>query len=155
MRVWRLTSRGHASFEGEGARRAGGRWNRRGAPLVYTSESLALAALEYLVNVDPATAARDLVAVAASIPEILAVKRLSAGDLPRNWRSFPAPPVLADLGTRWIDSLETPVLSVPSVVVPQETNFLVNPRHPESRLIEVRPPVPFAFDVRVWRKRAR
>jgi RES domain-containing protein len=155
LRVWRLTSGRHASFDGEGARLAGGRWNLRGTPVVYASESLALAALEYLVNVDPETAPGDLVAIAAIIPDELAIRTLSAGELPRNRRGFPAPPELAVLGTTWAGSLQTAVLQVPSVVVPQESNFILNPRHPNFSKIVVLAPVDFAFDTRVGKKRPR
>jgi RES domain-containing protein len=120
--------------------------------VVYTSESLALAALEYLVNVDPETAPRDLVAMAVIIPEELAIKRLSLDALPKNWRGFPAPPELTILGDRWASSLETAVLQVPSVVVPPESNFILNPRHPDFSRIAPQAPIPFAFDTRVWKK---
>jgi RES domain-containing protein len=155
LRVWRLTRRRHASFDGEGSRRAGGRWNLRGTLLVYTSESLALAALEYLVNVDPETAPGDLVAICATVPDGVAVKVVSAGDLPRHWRRFPGPPELTVLGTTWAESLETAILRVPSVVVPQESNFLLNPRHRDFAKVVLQPPIPFAFDPRVWRKQSR
>ena len=152
MKVWRLTSRRHASFDGEGSRRVGGRWNLRGTPLVYTSESLALAALEYLVNVDPETAPGDLVALSAALPDEVSVKIVPAEDLPRNWRSYPAPPELAIMGTKWAKSLETAALRVPSVVVPQESNLILNPSHPEFAKIVVQAPIPFTFDARVWKK---
>ena len=122
---------------------------------MYTSESLALAALEYLVNVDPETAPRDLVAIAAVIPEGLAIKKLSTNELPKGWRGFPAPPDLGLLGTRWADSLKTAVLQVPSVVVPLESNFILNPRHPDFSRIVARAPIPFTFDTRVWKKPPR
>ncbi|MGH9369043.1 MAG: RES family NAD+ phosphorylase [Thermoanaerobaculia bacterium] len=155
MRVWRLTSGRHVSFDGEGSRLAGGRWNLRRTPLVYASESLALAALEYLVNVDPGTAPGDLVAIAAVIPDRVAIKIVSADELPKNWRRFPAAPQLAILGTNWANSLETAVLRVPSAVVPQESNLLLNPRHPNFSKFVVRDPIPFAFDTRVWKKQRR
>ena len=155
MRVWRLASARHAAFDGEGARLAGGRWNLRGTPVVYASDSLALAALEYLVNVDPETAPGDLAALRAAVPGEVTVKILAVDGLPRNWRSFPAPPELAVLGTRWAESLETAVFRVPSVVVPQESNFLLNPRHPDFAKIVSQAPIPFAFDSRVWRKQSR
>jgi RES domain-containing protein len=121
--------------------------------VVYASESLALAALEYLVNVDAETAPGDLVAIAAVIPDSLAIRRVSAGELPKNWRGFPAPPELALLGTKWSDSLKTAVLQVPSVVVPQESNLVLNPRHPDFSKIIVRDRLPFAFDSRAWKRR--
>lgn len=155
MRVWRLTSARHASFDGEGSRLAGGRWNLRGTPLVYASESLALAALEYLVNVDPATAPGDLVAIAAVIPDEVAIKSIPAEELPKNRRRVPAAPELAILGTNWASSLETAVLRAPSVVVPQESSLILNPGHPDFPKIVVRDPIPFAFDTRVWKKPPR
>jgi RES domain-containing protein len=121
---------------------------------VYASESLALAALEYLVNVDPTTAPNDLRAIPADVPEDVPTKTLSADVLPKNWRSFPAPPELALLGANWAESLETAVLRVPSAVVPQESNFLLNPRHPAFARIAVLPAIPFELDVRIWRKKA-
>jgi RES domain-containing protein len=119
---------------------------------VYTSESLALAALEYLVKVDPETAPDDLVAIAAFIPDGLEIERVSVDELPKDWRRFPAPTELASRGTKWADRLETAVLQVPSAVVPQESNFLLNPRHPGFAKIVARAPIPFAFDTRFWRK---
>ncbi len=80
---------------------------------MYTSESLALAALESLVNVDPETAPRDLVAIAAVIPDDLAMTKFSTRELPKSWRAFPAPPDLGLLGSRWADALKTVVLQVP------------------------------------------
>lgn len=153
MRVWRLTTRRHPAFDGEGSRLAGGRWNLRGTPVVYTSGSLALAALEYLVNVAPETAPGDLVAIAADVPDALGIREVSASELKRGWRAFPPPEELALLGSRWADALETPILRVPSVVVPLEPNFILNPRHPQFAKIAVQDPVPFSFDARVWKKR--
>jgi RES domain-containing protein len=153
LRVWRLATRRHSAFDGEGARLAGGRWNRRGTALVYTSDSLALAALEYLVNVDPDTAPDDLVAVAALVPDTLAIKRVAPDELPKNWRTFPAPSELAALGTKWAEALETAILQVPSAVVPQESNVILNPRHPDFAKVAMSAPVPFSFDARVWKKK--
>jgi hypothetical protein len=102
VRVWRLCKIKHIAFDGEGARRAGGRWNRRGTPVVYTSQSLSLAALELLVHCEIALAPEDLVAVPAEVPDAIAREELSAADLPRDWRVHPAPEGLARLGTDWI-----------------------------------------------------
>jgi len=113
-----------------------------------------LAALEYLVNVDPETAPGNLVALSASLPDDVPVKIVIVEDLPRNWRSYPAPPELAILATTWAESLETAALRVPSVVVPQESNLILNPSHPEFAKIVVQTPIPFTFDARVWKKRS-
>jgi RES domain-containing protein len=152
MRVWRLCRRKHAAFDGEGARLAGGRWNRRGTAVVYASETLSLAALESLVHLDFALAPDDLVAVAADIPDALPMTRLEVADLPRNWRRYPAPEALADLGTDWAGARRTAVLSVPSALVPRERNILLNPTHPEFRRVRLLPPERFSFDPRLTRR---
>ncbi len=149
MRVWRLCRRKHAAFDGEGARLAGGRWNRKGTAVVYVSETLSLAALEYLVHLDIALAPDDLVAAPAEIPDALPVTRLEAADLPRGWRRYPAPEALGELGTAWASARRTAVLSVPSAVVPQERNLILNPAHPDFPKIRPHPPERFSFDPRL------
>lgn len=152
MRVWRLCRRKHAAFDGEGARLAGGRWNRRGTAVVYVSETLSLAALEYLVHLDLALAPDDLVSVPADIPDTLPVARLEAADLPRGWRRYPAPEALARLGADWAAARRTAVLFVPSAVVPQERNLILNPAHPDFPKIRVGAPGRFSFDPRLLRR---
>lgn len=151
MRVWRLCKKAHAAFDGEGARLAGGRWNRRGTAVVYASETLALSALELLVHVDAALAPEDLVAISADIPESIAVTRVTPDDLPRTWRRHPAPESLARIGTDWVRAGKTAVLSVPSALVPRERNFLLNPSHPDFSKIRVGAPERFSIDPRLIR----
>lgn len=151
MRVWRVSRRVHAAFDGEGARLAGGRWNHRGTPLVYTSATLSLAALEYFVNLDPADAPDDLVATPADIPGGLPLLSLRLKDLPDDWRDYPAPEALADLGTAWARGRSTSVLGVLSAVVPTETTYLLNPTHPRFGRISVGRPEAFSFDPRMWK----
>jgi RES domain-containing protein len=152
MRVWRLCRRKHAAFDGEGARLAGGRWNRRGTAVVYASETLSLAALEYLVHLDVTLAPRDLVAAAADLPDVLPVTRFEVADLPRNWRRYPAPEALAERGTEWAEARRTAVLSVPSALVPSERNILLNPGHPDFKKLRLLPPERFSFDPRLTRR---
>jgi RES domain-containing protein len=152
MQVWRLCKREHARFDGEGARRAGGRWNQRGTPMVYASESLALAALEILVHCDPAMLPPDLVAIPADIPEAVRIEPLAEDRLPRDWRQLPAPDALAKIGTAWAQSARSPVLSVPSAVVPRERNYLLNPAHPDFARIRPGKPEAFSLDRRLQRR---
>jgi len=152
MRVWRVCRRAHAPFDGEGARRFGGRWNARGTPLVYTSAEPALAVLEYFVNLEIEDAPGDLVMVSAELPERISVETVDPAMLPRAWRSTPAPAALAQLGTDWARSGRTAALVVPSAVVPIQRNFLLNPLHPDVARIKVGPPEPLALDPRL-RKR--
>ncbi|MGH7318306.1 MAG: RES family NAD+ phosphorylase [Candidatus Rokuibacteriota bacterium] len=147
-----MTRARFAAFDGEGARRHGGRWTRPGIPVVYTSASLALAALEVFVNLERPQPPGDLVAISADIPETLTIAWMAPSELPANWRSYPAPEALADLGTRWAHELKTPVLVVPSAVIPQELNYLLNPLHSHFKRIRVGNPEAFRFDPRLRRR---
>ena len=149
--VWRLvTARFAASaFSGEGARLYGGRWNRKGVSMVYTSASLSLAVLEMLVQDDPLRA--HYVAIQAAIPDEVQVERLAADELPADWRTLEARAELQEIGTDWARRLSSAVLAVPSAVVPVESNYLLNPLHPDFSRIEVGPPMPFGTDARLLR----
>ena len=152
MFVWRVTRKTHADepLSGEGARRFGGRWNHVGTAVVYTSESLSLAVLEYLVNLPVSDLPDDLVSIKTQIPESLTVKRISVDDLPDDWRVFPAVEQLKDIGTDWARDEKTAILSVPSVVIPTELNYLINPAHEATRHIEIVSVDPFALDTRLF-----
>jgi RES domain-containing protein len=117
--------------------------------MVYTSETLALAALEYLVHVNPEDLPHDLVATSAVIPDTTRIGRAQVGDLPTNWRAYPAPGELADMGSAWARKGRTAVLAVPSVVVPVEWNYLLSPGHADFSRIRIAPPEPFSFDPRL------
>lgn len=151
--VWRITTARHAerAFDGEGARLYGGRWNHSGTPLVYTSWTLSLCALEYFVHLEPAMAPRSLVAIRAEIPADLRIESLEPSELPPDWRTYPAPDSLKDLGTAWARKQEAAALSVPSAVIPHERNVLLNPAHPDFGRIRIHPAEPFAFDPRMWK----
>jgi RES domain-containing protein len=151
--VWRLTSAryGASAFDGEGARLYGGRWNHPGIAVVYCSATLSLAALEYFVHVEPDLAPSSLVAVAADLPAGLDVEALEVEALPADWRTYPGPERLRDLGTGWVRAGRTAVLQVPSSVIPHEMNVLLNPAHPDFARIHIRGAEPFSFDPRVWK----
>lgn len=151
--IWRLTAARHtnSAFDGEGARRYGGRWNRPGTRMVYCSSTLALAVLEVFVHLDPELAPPNLVAIPAVIPAGIDSELLEEASLPTDWRSYPAPERLRDLGTNWVRSGRTAVLSVPSCIVPHELNVLLNPAHPDFSRIHPGKPEPFSFDPRMWK----
>ncbi|MGH7794370.1 MAG: RES family NAD+ phosphorylase [Candidatus Binatia bacterium] len=151
MRVWRLCSRRHRRFDGEGARLYGGRWNHAGTSIVYTSGSLSLAALELFVHVDTDLAPAGLFVIPADIPEDVPVGTVDIAKLPRNWRSYPAPETLKDITTAWVKGSSTAVLAVPSAVIPSERNYLLNPKHPDFRRIGIQQAIPFEFDPRMWK----
>ena len=139
------------AFDGEGARRYGGRWNERGTPLVYLGGSLSLAALETFVHLTAEDARLAFVAIRVDIPDGVAVLALEPEQLPDNWREEPPPDACKALGTAWVKAGATAVLRVPSVIVPSECNYLLNPRHRDARRLKIRPPQPFGFDDRMWK----
>ena len=152
MRVWRIASAAHSAFDGEGARRHGSRWTRRGIPAVFMSATLSLAALERFVHTDSDLEPSDLLAIPVEIRDDIAIDTVAVETLPADWRTFPAPPALAEIGDRWFRASSTPVLSVPSVVIPHERNFVLNPTHREFAKIVIGGLEPFSFDPIMWKK---
>lgn len=120
-------------------------------PVIYTSGTLSLAALEALAHMDVDDAPADLVAIPVEIPDGVPVRDVRVRDLPHGWRAYPAPPALQDLGSAWARELGTAVLSVPSSVVPHERNFVLNPRHPDFPRLRIGTAEPFVFDQRLLR----
>jgi RES domain-containing protein len=151
MRVWRICKAEHAetAFTGEGAILYPGRWHHAGTPVVYCSESRALAALEQLVHLHRNRLPPHLVCFPVEIPDDLPITRVRVHDLPADWRAYPGPTELRDIGTHWAEARETVVLQLPSVVVPGEHNLLLNPRHPEFRRLVLGDPEPFELDERL------
>ncbi len=152
IKVWRICRRRHATtaFSGEGARRSAGRWAHAGVPVVYTAESASLAVVEMLVRMDPEDAPNHYVLIGATIPDEVPRSILTVPDLPENWRAYPPPESTRALGDQWLADGKTAVLMVPSTVVPQEGNYLLNPVHPDMARIAIDQPDPFAFDPRLW-----
>ena len=153
MRVWRICLRRHAraAFTGEGARRFGARWNPPGLAVVYASGSLALAALEMLARLEPSQLPHKLVAISAEIPSSLRVSLLDLAELPKSWRETPPPAALQRIGADCVKGAKTAVLVLPSVIIPYENNYLINPAHPDARKIDVTQPETFLFDPRLWK----
>lgn len=151
MQAWRICARKYQRFNGEGARLYGGRWNHAGTSVIYTSASLALAALELFVHVDVDLLPNDLVAIAAEIPENLAVEMVKPANLPKGWRRYPASESLKNIGSHWATKCSTAILAVPSAIIPEERNYLLNPAHRDFKQVRVRRPIPFHFDPRMWK----
>jgi RES domain-containing protein len=150
--IWRIASRGHAP-DGEGARLYGSRWTPRGMRAVFASATLSLAVLERFIHTDPDLEPADLVAVGIDSGPGIHIESVDADDLPANWREYPAPSALASIGEQWLRQARTAALSVPSVVIPRERNFILNPAHADFERLRVWTPEPFAFDPRMWKKR--
>ena len=148
MRVYRLCRAAHRALDGEGALRVGGRWNNPGHAAVYTSATLSLAALEYLAHIEPALAPTDLVALTIEVPDRL-IERLQASKLPADWHRIPEHPWCKAYGDHWLVQRQSLGLLVPSAIIPQEQNLILNPRHPRFDQVKVVGERAFGFDPRL------
>lgn len=152
VRSWRIVGTGKVAqaFTGGGARRFGGRWNSIGTAVVYTASSISLAALEMLVHLetDAVLARYSVVPVEFEDSLVSEIKTL-----PPNWRDDPAPDSTRKIGDAWATRAESVVLSVPSAIVPQERNYILNPLHPEfSAKVKIGTPARFGFDHRLLKE---
>ena len=149
LSVWRLTTARFAesALSGDGARLYGGRWNRKGIPLVYTAATQSLAMLEMLVQDEPLRARYVMIEV--RLPKALTIGRIKIEDLPPDWRDIAARGKLQAMGTDWARKRGSAVLAVSSVVIPAETNYLLNPLHPDFRRIKIGKPQRFETDLRL------
>lgn len=120
--------------------------------MVYVAESQSLAVLEVLVHLDAPALLGKYVFIGVDFDASLAID-LDRSSLPKNWQSDPVPESVQAIGDRWVLSGDSAVLRVPSVLVPEESNFLLNPRHPDFGRISVSRPQAFRFDPRLARRR--
>jgi RES domain-containing protein len=151
--AWRIVKRKLAreAFSGEGARLYGGRWNSPGVSVVYTAQSQSLAVLELLVHLETSDLLYEYVVIEARFDTSL-ITRISKSDLPKDWRSSPPPPSARAIGDAWIAEEPSPVLELPSAIIPAERIFLLNPQHSAFPQIEIGEPTPFEFDLRLISK---
>jgi RES domain-containing protein len=148
--AWRIVKHrlARTALDGEGARHFGGRWNSKGVAVVYLAQSQSLAALEILVHIDSPQLLEHYVAVPVSIdPNLIA--RIDLPTLPKNWKTYPPPKKIRAIGDDWVAAASSVVLQVPSVIVPLENNFLLNPHHPDFPKLKIGKPVRFTFDPRL------
>lgn len=152
MEVYRIVKASYVKdLSGSGAKEHGGRWNHKGAAVVYASESRSLATLEYLVHVPMSLLPAGLCIATIFIPDDMTPTLLSKADLPPDWRSHPAPLRLADIGTSWIKTAENLLLRVPSAIVEQEFNILINPAHRDMAHVSITSIDEFRIDDRLLR----
>ena len=148
MKVYRIAGKKHASdIYGSGAAIFGGRWNRKGSPVLYTGESKEIALLELIVHTPPAIVpALDILTL--EIPDD-SIFEIEIKDLPNNWTNYPAPSILAEIAEEWIASNKSIALKVPSSVIHSSRNYILNCRHPEYHAVKVIEQVGFRFDRRL------
>ena len=151
--AWRIvtTDYKNIAFTGDGARIHGGRWNSKGVAVVYTADSLALASIEMIVNLPAPKLLQKYVRISAQI-DLDLISDLSEVDLPEDWNSRPISPSTRAIGDLWINEQSSAVLRVPSIVVPDEYNYLLNPTHPDFSQIKIGKPTIYNFDPRLTKK---
>lgn len=149
MEAWRIVKSKHSNraFSGEGAFLYGGRWNSAGTRVVYASHTLSLAALEMLVHLSTG-ATPTFSTFCMSFDEAL-MEIFETANLPGDWRVEPPGPNTQTIGDVWVREARSAVMAIPSTIIPQETNFLINPAHPDFPRITIGPAQPFAFDPRI------
>jgi RES domain-containing protein len=151
MLLWRIAREIHIDtpLEGVGGLIVSGRWHRRGQPILYASATAAMAALEVLVHVEPLQAPDDLRLLRLDLPDDLAIETLDPALLPEDWRSVPAQESAQSIGSDWLQRRSSVALKVPSVIVPVESNVLLNPRHPGMARVRISSNEAFRFDSRL------
>ena len=149
MIVYRIgRTRFSKDLAGEGARLHGGRWNHVLCPCIYTSESRALAVLEYTVNVNIDDIPRSLSITTFEIPD-MGIQDFRIAELPANWTESPAPASTKDFGTNLLNLAASPILRIPSAIIYQEFNFILNPKHDDAKDFKILHVEDFVYDVRI------
>jgi RES domain-containing protein len=137
-----------SDLSGEGARLHGGRWNHQLIPCIYSSESRALATLEYTVNVDLALIPRSLSITLFEFPDTL-IFEIPEASLPANWKDTPTPSSTKDFGSTLLSAAGRLILKIPSTVIPEEFNYLINPLHPGISQVKIIAVKDFIYDPRI------
>lgn len=154
MLLYRISkSKYKDDLSGEGARRAGGRWNYKGTPVVYTADSTALATLETLVHFPLNLTPKNRAIATIELPDELPITTIDLEDLPDNWATYPAPNQLAEIGNDWVLK-ETVALCVPSSITPNSEgrNYILNPAHPDFSRIRIIKTEDYTFDSRLFER---
>jgi RES domain-containing protein len=151
MTVFRIAKKNYAEdLSGEGAKIYGGRWNNKGIPCVYSAESRALAMLEYTANIDVDFLPSDLYLTTIEVPS-RSIFKIDINRLPADWKSSPSPSSLKEIGSLILADLKFAIVKVPSVIMEEEFNYILNPLHPSSGAFKVIGSRPIKIDRRLLR----
>ena len=137
---------------GTGARLFGGRWNSKGNAILYTSENRSLSMLETMVHTPQRFMPKDLFISSIFIPDEAPSRAYKVAEMPEGWRDYPAPANLVNFGDQFLSDMKFLFIKVPSSVLKEEFNILVNPLHADFRKVEQKEIQPFQFDMRLFPK---
>jgi RES domain-containing protein len=155
MQAYRIGKKQYIKdLSGSGAALYGGRWNYPGHRVIYASESIPLAILEYIIKAGAVEdELSDLKIAFLNFATEVSVSEIDIQQLPTNWQSYPAPERLKKIGTDWLLSAESLILKIPAISAPESCNLLINPTHPEFNRIELAKIVDYHADIRLGRKK--
>lgn len=150
MFVYRITKKEYAALDGMGGLYGPGRWHKKGNPVIYTSEHASLAAWEKIVHVSSfENLPRDLFLIKIEIPDQVEIQSVSKRVLVKGWDGYPFAGETIEFGTSFLRKKEYLALKVPSVIIPDEYNIILNPLHPDIQDCKIIAETPFLFDKRV------
>ena len=146
MLVYRIVLEKYASLYASGVE---GRWNSSGAKVLYTASSRALACLENVVH-RSGEGLNDLFrTLVIDIPSSERIEKITQKDLPQNWQQFNMEYVCRQVGDDWFYRQESLVLQVPSIIIPNEFNYIINAQHKNFKKVKLKLIEPFIFDTRI------
>lgn len=152
MNVYRIAKKEFIEdMTGEGARLYGGRWNKKGTRALYTAESRSLATVEYLVHLPLQIMPQQMCIAELELPNN-EFDTITLNDLPSDWYSYPASDTLIEIGEKWLHENKTLYLKVPSAVVKNEWNIIINPQHKHFHKVKIISVEDYTFDSRLVKR---
>lgn len=145
MELWRISR--HHDLNGEGGLRAPGRWHHRGNRIVYLAETPAGALLEACVHTSANDVPPSYTLLRIDVPLAVSTERFDQTKLPPEW--IDRVELTRELGTKWLESARSVLLRVPSALVPETFNLLLNPIHTRARLVQIEAAYEYPFDPRI------
>lgn len=150
MEFWRIAKQKHALDKTcDGARQYGGRWNSIGQPAFYAGCSIEISALEKFVHLNGVIHGLGLLLVKIELPDNVSLIKLEADKLPKGWNAVPSNSVSQQMGDIWLQNNAELVMLVPSVIIPEACNAVINPNHPDYNQVTLSIYRPFEFDDRM------
>lgn len=125
------------------------RWNPNKTEMIYTASNRSLACLENVVHRGQLGLSQIFSIMTIKIDDQIEKKKIDLNNLPKDWKEFDQMPFTQTLGEKWITENRTAVMEVPSSIIDEEVNYLINPNHVDFKLIELIKTDPFVFDKRI------
>jgi RES domain-containing protein len=154
MKSWKIaTEEAALDRSGNGAKKEGGHWNSVGTPALYSGATVELCALEKWVHIDEEDPDAKLVLVSIELPDDPALcRRVGVEELPKGWDDVPVSTVAREFGTRFLKNGEQLYMCVPSVIVHEACNFVINPAHAACDEMKLEIVRSFSFDPRMFKR---